>query len=257
MKTVILAGGLGTRLREETEYRPKPMVPIGTNPILWHIMRTYAHFNYKDFVICVGYKGESIKEYFRDFASLNLDFTIKIGKNSVLESHGSLEEEGWNVTVANTGAETMTGGRIFKIRKYLNNETFFCTYGDGVSNVNIEELINFHREHGKIATMTAVKPVTRFGALEIVNNGQVNNFFEKPQSDGWVNAGFFVFEPEIFNYLKEDSILENEPLARLVIDGQLAAFKHTGFWQPMDTFRETQILNELWVNKNAPWKVWE
>lgn len=257
MKTVILAGGLGTRLREETEYRPKPMVPIGTNPILWHIMRTYAHFNYKDFVICVGYKGESIKEYFRDFASLNLDFTIKIGKNSVLESHGSLEEEGWNVTVANTGAETMTGGRIFKIRKYLNNETFFCTYGDGVSNVNIEELINFHREHGKIATMTAVKPVTRFGALEIGNNGQVNNFFEKPQSDGWVNAGFFVFEPEIFNYLKEDSILENEPLARLVIDGQLAAFKHTGFWQPMDTFRETQILNELWVNKNAPWKVWE
>jgi glucose-1-phosphate cytidylyltransferase len=256
MKVALLAGGLGTRLREETEFRPKPMVPIGGKPILWHIMKTYANFNHKDFIVCTGYRGDVIRQYFRDFETMNLDFTIKIGAQSILTMHGALEEAGWSVTVADTGAETMTGGRLFRIRNYLGSETFMCTYGDGVADVNIRELLAFHKSHGKVATMTVVRPVSRFGAVDISENGDVGHFREKPQADGWVNAGFFIFEPKVFDYLDENSILENEPLTNLARDNQLVAYRHEGFWQPMDTYRETLMLNEMWAQGSAPWKVW-
>lgn len=256
MKIALLAGGLGTRLREETEFRPKPMVPIGGKPILWHIMKNYAHYGHRDFVVCTGYRGDVIRQYFRDFDTMNLDFTIKIGAPSLLTTHGVLEEAGWSVTVADTGAETMTGGRLFRIRDYLNSETFMCTYGDGVANVDIKKLLEFHKSHGKIATMTVVRPTTRFGVVDISDNGDIGRFREKPQADGWVNAGFFVFEPEIFKYLDEDSILESGPLAQISQDNQLVAFRHEGFWQPMDTYRESTSLNEMWDEGSAPWKVW-
>jgi glucose-1-phosphate cytidylyltransferase len=256
MKVALLAGGLGTRLREETEFRPKPMVPIGGKPILWHIMKTYANFNHNDFIVCTGYRGDVIRQYFRDFETMNLDFTIKIGAQSILTMHGALEEAGWSVTVADTGAETMTGGRLFRIRNYLGSETFMCTYGDGVADVNIRELLAFHKSHGKVATMTVVRPVSRFGVVDISENGDVGHFREKPQADGWVNAGFFIFEPKVFDYLDENSILENEPLTNLARDNQLVAYRHEGFWQPMDTYRETLMLNEMWAQGSAPWKVW-
>lgn len=256
MKVAILAGGLGTRMREETEFRPKPMVMVGNRPILWHIMRNYAHFNHTDFVICTGYRGDVIREYFRDFESLNLDFTVKIGQQDSLQTHGVLEEAGWSVTVADTGSETMTGGRLFKVRNYIGKETFMCTYGDGVSDIDISELLKFHKSHGKIATMTAVKPTSRFGVLDLKQDGQVDHFREKPQADGWINAGFFIFEPEVFNYLDSDSILENAPMSNLAKDGQLVAFKHEDFWQAMDTYRESLILNQLWAEGKAPWKLW-
>ena len=256
MKTVLLAGGLGTRMREETEYRPKPMVPIGAQPILWHIMKTFAHFNHKDFIVCTGYRGEVIRQYFRDFETMNLDFTIKISANTVIQSHGQLEEEGWSVTVADTGALTMTGGRLYSIKKYLDSETFMCTYGDGVADIDINKLVDFHKSHGKLATLTTVQPPSRFGVLELDTDGLVGNFREKPQADGWINAGYFVFEPEIFDYLSPDSTLENEPLANLARDNQLMAFKHEGFWQPMDTYREITMLTQMWDSNRAPWKVW-
>jgi glucose-1-phosphate cytidylyltransferase len=256
MKVALLAGGLGTRLREETEFRPKPMVPIGGKPILWHIMKTYANFNHNDFIVCTGYRGDVIRQYFRDFETMNLDFTIKIGAQSILTMHGALEEAGWSVTVADTGAETMTGGRLFRIRNYLGSETFMCTYGDGVADVNIRELLAFHKSHGKVATMTVVRPVSRFGVVDISENGDVGHFREKPQADGWVNAGFFIFESKVFDYLDENSILENEPLTNLARDNQLVAYRHEGFWQPMDTYRETLMLNEMWAQGSAPWKVW-
>jgi len=187
---------------------------------------------------------------------LNLDFTVKIGQQDSLQTHGVLEEAGWSVTVADTGSETMTGGRLFKVRNYIGKETFMCTYGDGVSDLDISALLKFHKSHGKIATMTAVKPTSRFGVLDLKQNGQVNHFREKPQADGWINAGFFIFEPEIFNYLDSDSILENAPLSNLAKDGQLVAFKHEGFWQAMDTYRESLILNKMWAAGKAPWKLW-
>ena len=256
MKVALLAGGLGTRMREETDFRPKPMVLVGNNPILWHIMRNYAHSGHKDFVICTGYRGDVIREYFRDFESLNLDFTVKIGKHNSLQTHGVLEEEGWSVTVADTGPETMTGGRLFKIRNYIGEETFMCTYGDGLSDVDISALLKFHKSHGKIATMTSVRPTSRFGVLDLNQNGQVDHFREKPQADGWINAGFFVFQPEIFDYLNPESVLENEPMADLAKNGELFAYKHEGFWQAMDTYRESLILNQMWAAGKAPWKLW-
>ena len=223
MKLVLLAGGLGTRMREETEYRPKPIVPIGVQPILWHIMKTYSHYNINDFVICAVYKGNQIREYFRNYETMNTDFTIKIGATSSIVTHGELDEIGWSVTVSDTGPTTMTGGRIFKIKKYLENETFMCTYGDGVADVDIDELLRFHKAHGRIATLTTVQPTSRFGVLDIEEDGSIQEFREKPISDGWINAGFFVFEPEIFDYLSEDCILEREPLAKLAEDSQLIA----------------------------------
>ena len=257
MKTVLLAGGLGTRLREETEFRPKPMIPLGPQPILWHIMKTYAFYGQTDFVVCTGYKGNQIREYFRNFETMNSDFTINLGSGSGLLAHGELEESGWSVTVSDTGATTFTGGRLFKIRRYLENETFMCTYGDGVGDIDIAELLRFHKAHGRIATLTTVLPTSRFGVLDLSGDGTVQKFREKPESDGWINAGYFVFEPEIFNYLNEDSILEREPLARLAEESQLMAYRHNGFWQPMDTFRESVLLNELWDSGGAPWKVWK
>lgn len=256
MKVALLAGGLGTRIREETEFRPKPMVFVGNKPILWHIMRSYAKFGHKEFVICAGYRGEVIREYFREYESLNSDFTVKLGESKEIKFHNEFEEKGWEVTVTDTGQETMTGGRLFKARKYLGKDTFLCTYGDGLSDVDISKVIDFHKSHGKIATMTAVRPVSRFGILEIENDGSISSFQEKPKSEGWINAGFFVFNAKIFDYLNENSILENEPLSMLSKENQLMAFKHDGYWQPMDTFREMTLLNELWASDNAPWKVW-
>lgn len=257
MKTVLLAGGLGTRMREETEFRPKPMVLIGNKPVLWHIMRSYAQYGFKEFVVCTGYKGELIRQYFRDFVSLNIDFTIEVGQDPKLTNHGQIDESGWKITVADTGLETMTGGRLFKIRNYIGTETFMCTYGDGLSNVDLIKLLEFHKKHKKIATMTAVRPNSRFGIVDITPDGIVSGFHEKPQTSSWVNGGFFVFEPTIFDYLDETCILEHEPLNKLAQEGQLAAYQHSDFWQPMDTYRESMMLNELWETGSAPWKNWK
>ena len=256
MKVAILAGGLGTRLREETDLLPKPMVKVGGKPMIWHIMKTYANSELKDFVICSGYKGEVIKEYFREFQSFNSDFTVTLGSKANIEYHDNFEEEKWKVTVAETGLNSMTGGRLFKARKYLTSGTFMCTYGDGVSNINIKKLLEFHKSHGKIATISTVKPETRFGILDINSDNLVKSFREKPQSDSWVNAGYFVFEEKIFDYLDENSVLENEPFNQLAKDNQMHAFHHNGFWQPMDTYREFKLLNDLWDSGKAPWKVW-
>ena len=257
MKTVLLAGGLGTRLREETEFRPKPMVPVGGKPILWHIMKTFAHFGHEEFVVCTGYRGESIRQYFYDFEAMNSDFTVKLGSKERVKTYGALEEAGWEVTVADTGAETMTGGRIYKIRDHVGKDSFLCTYGDGLADVDISKLLQFHKSHGKIASLTAVRPISRFGVLDLSSDGLVESFQEKPQAEGWINAGYFVFEPKIFDYLEPNSILEREPMANLAKDGQLVAFRHEGFFQPMDTYREMSMLNEMWDEGKAPWKVWK
>jgi glucose-1-phosphate cytidylyltransferase len=256
MKTVILAGGLGTRMREETEYKPKPMVEIGGFPIIWHIMKSYSMFSHRDFVVCTGYKGEMIKEYFREFETLNSDFTINLEAGKSIKIHNSESEINWSVTLADTGGLTTTGGRILKVRKYLDNQTFMCTYGDGLSDINITELINFHRSHGKVATLTCIRPVSRFGKIKVDSTGVVKQFQEKPQTTEWVNGGFFVFEPQIFNYLSEDKSLEEDTVIKLINDSQLMAFKHDGFWQPMDTYRDVLELNKVWDSGLAPWKKW-
>lgn len=256
MKVVILAGGLGTRLREETEYRPKPMVQIGKQPILWHIMKIYSHHGYKDFVICLGYKGEMIRNYFLNYETLNRDFTVSLGSWKV-EVHGSHDESGWRVTLAETGEKTMTGGRIKRIGKYLGGSTFMVTYGDGVSDTDIESLVAFHRRQGKLATVTAVRPASRYGELAI-EDGRVTLFREKPQvHEGWINGGFFVFEPEVLDLIEGDNdTLETGLLVRLVEREQLAVYQHEGFWQCMDTYREMQQLDDMWARNAAPWKVW-
>ena len=256
MKTVLLAGGLGTRMREETEFRPKPMVLVGDKPALWHIMKSYDSFGFKEFIICTGYKGDVIKQYFHDFSILNKDFTVQIGANPKIKTHGNMPEEGWSVTVADTGALTMTGGRLFKVRDFIDGDTFMCTYGDGISNVDIRELLKFHESHGKVATMTTVRPVSRFGVVQMSPEGLVEGFQEKPQSEVWINAGFFVFNRKIFDFLDENSVLEQDPMQELAKLNELMAFKHHGFWQPMDTLRESQILNQMWNEGRAPWKTW-
>ena len=256
MKVVLLAGGLGTRLREETEFRPKPMVPVGGKPILWHIMKNFSSYEVNEFVVCAGYRGEVIRQYFRDFETMNSDFTVRIGSKTEINSHGKLEESGWVVTVADTGQNTMTGGRLFRVKDYVGDETFICTYGDGLADVDISKLLKFHKSHGKIATVTTVRPISRFGVLDLKKDGTVERFREKPQADGWINAGFFVFEPEIFDYLDPSSSLEKEPLEKLVAKSELKTFQHEGFWQPMDTYRESKELNELWDSNQAPWKIW-
>ena len=255
-KILLLAGGLGTRLREETEFKPKPMVEVGGRPILWHIMKNLSVQGATDFTIASGYKGEVIKDYFLNYHARNNDITIDLGKQSSFVQHGLHDESNWNVTIAGTGESTMTGGRVFKAKKYLEGERFLCTYGDGLADIDLAELIDFHKAHGKIATVTTVKPLSRFGLMEVNDDGTVTQFREKPLMDGWVNAGFFIFEPSIFEYLDENSVLEAEPLAKLAEDGQLAAYRHNGFWQPMDTLRESNFLNELWLSNNAPWKNW-
>jgi len=247
---------MGTRLREETEFRPKPMVEIGGRPIIWHIMKTLSVQGINEFIICLGYKGDYIKDFFINYEARTHDITVKLGENEGLIQHSEMPTENWRVTLANTGALTMTGGRINKIRKYVANERFLCTYGDGVADINLSGLIKFHEGHGKTATVTSVRPTNRFGAMQINEDNLVTEFAEKPVAEKRVNGGYFIFEPKIFDYLTDDCILEKDPLEKLSVDGQLKAFAHDGFWQPMDTFRETIELNELWDADKAPWKIW-
>lgn len=256
MKAVLLAGGLGTRMREETEFRPKPMVEVGGRPVLWHIMKVLSQQSIHDFVICTGYKKEVIKDYFLNYGAINQDFTVSLGQQNKITYHDSHAESGWTVTVADTGALTQTGGRINRIKKYVDGERFLCTYGDGIADINIDALLRYHESHGKIATMTTIQPLSRFGVLELEDDGSVRRFKEKPQVEGWINIGYFIFEPGVFDYLDDDCVLEQEPLRNLANDGQIAAYPHTGFWQPMDTYRESQMLNELWDADKAEWKIW-
>jgi glucose-1-phosphate cytidylyltransferase len=253
MKTIILAGGFGTRLSEYTQGIPKPMVAIGGRPILWHIMNIYAKFGHEDFFLALGYKSELIKEYFLNYPSLNSDFTINLD-NGVVTPYQK-NSISWRVTLVDTGINSMTGGRVKKMKEYIGNETFLLTYGDGVSDINIEELVNFHKSHGKMVTVSAVHPGARFGELDIIDD-VVTSFKEKPQtSQGWINGGFFVVEPEFFDFISdENTILEKEPLERVAELGQLMAFQHHGFWQCMDTKRDRDSLEELWKTNDAPWK---
>jgi len=257
MKVVILAGGFGTRLSEETEVKPKPMVEIGGKPILWHIMKIYSAHGFNEFIICLGYKGYIIKEYFANYFLHQSDVTIDV-KNNKIEVHKSTSEP-WRVTLVDTGLYTMTGGRIKRIEKYIQNETFMLTYGDGVADINIKELVEFHKRHGKYATLTAVQPVGRFGMLKLNEKNEVTVFQEKPRGDrGWINGGFFVLEPQIFDYIEGDNtVWEKEPLENLAKDGQLVAYKHRGFWMCMDTLRDKRELEALWQSGNPPWKIWK
>lgn len=257
-KVIILCGGMGTRLREETEYKPKPLVEIGGKPILWHIMKIYANYGFKDFVLCLGYKGNMIKEYFLDYEMLNSDFTIELASKKI-QIHNSISEHDWQVTLANTGESAMTGARIKKVEKYVDSDIFMLTYGDGVANIDISKLIDFHKSHGKIGTVTGVNPASKFGELSIKGEN-VLQFSEKPQmNEGFINGGFFVFNKEFFKYLNknDDCVLEKGPLENLAKDGELMIYKHTDFWHCMDTYRDSLLLNELWASKNPPWKIWD
>lgn len=256
MKVVLLAGGLGTRLSEETVLKPKPMVEIGGMPILWHIMKIYSAHGFNDFIICLGYKGYIVKEYFANYFLHQSDVTIDLTKNS-MEIHDS-QAEPWKITLVDTGNESMTGGRIKRIQRHIGNEPFMLTYGDGVSNINLIELLKFHERNGRYCTVTAVQPSGRFGALNISDDQSVHSFMEKPRGDGaWINGGFFVCQPEIFNYIENDStIWEKEPMERIAYEGQMMAYNHSGFWKPMDTLRDKHELEEDWVQNKAKWKVW-
>lgn len=260
MKVVLLAGGYGTRISEESQFKPKPMIEIGGMPILWHIMKLYSHYGYKDFVICAGYKQHVIKEYFADYflhtSDITYDFTD--GKNEMIVHHNTAEP--WRVTVVDTGLNTMTGGRIKRIQEYIGNEPFMLTYGDGVCDVNISKLVEFHKSHGKLATLTAVIQKQQKGVLDIAESGSVRSFREKQSNDGAsINAGFMVLQPEVFDYLEDGdaTVFETKPLGRLASEGQLMSYRHTGFWQCMDNAREKAILEKLWQEDKAPWKVWK
>jgi glucose-1-phosphate cytidylyltransferase len=258
IKTVILCGGMGTRLREETEYRPKPMVEIGGRPILWHIMKSYAAHGFTDFVICLGYKGEQIKEYFLNYEAMNNDFTVELGHPESIAYHDGHQEKGWKVTLVDTGIQTMTGARVKRAGRYLTGDRFMLTYGDGVSDVNLRGLLAFHDQAGTLATVTGVHPRSRFGEL-LVNGSRVRQFSEKPEThEGLINGGFFVFERRVLDYLSDEPgcVLEREPLERLACDGQLSVYRHRGFWQCMDTYRDYQHLNTLWESGGAEWKTW-
>lgn len=256
MKVGILAGGYGSRLAEETEIKPKPMVEIGGKPILWHIMMLYSHFGFNQFVVALGYKGHVIKKYMVDYSSLNSNLTVNLG-NGQIHRHGA-DGQDWVVDLIDTGLNTMTGGRIKRIIPYMGNETFLMTWGDGVATVDIQKLLDFHRSHGKLATLTAVRPPARYGHLEF-DGDRIKQFTEKPQTaEGWINGAFFVLEPEVYDYIDgDDTQFEKEPLERLAEDGQLMAYRHGGFWQCMDTLREKHILESLWSSGEAPWKIWD
>lgn len=260
VKVVILCGGLGTRLREETEFRPKPMVEIGERPILWHIMKIYACYGYTDFILCLGYKGEMIKEYFLNYEAMNNDFTIQLGQPNQMHFHSGHREDNWRVTLADTGKTAMTGARVKRIEKYISNgETFILTYGDGVADINIKNLIEFHNQHKKIGTVTGVHAPSRFGKL-LINGKSVIEFSEKSIApDGYVSGGFFVFNYRFFDYLSADDncVLEREPLEQLARDGELVMYPHRGSWQCMDTYRDHQLLESLWQKNGAFWKIWE
>jgi glucose-1-phosphate cytidylyltransferase len=259
VKVVILAGGYGTRISEESHLKPKPMIDIGEKPILWHILKIYAHYGYRDFVVCLGYKGYFIKEYFAHYLLHESDVTFDFADNHEAITYDQTVIEPWRVSLVNTGLNTMTAGRIKRIRPYIGNEPFMLTYGDGVARIDINELVAFHRSHGKLATVTATQPTGRFGALQLDEGGGVTGFQEKPPGDcTWINAGYFVFEPGIFDYIKDDSsVLEQGPLETLARDGQLMAFRHRGFWHPMDHLRDKNHLETLWQTGAAPWKVWD
>jgi glucose-1-phosphate cytidylyltransferase len=258
MKVVILAGGFGTRISEESHLKPKPMIEIGERPILWHIMKIYSHYGFNDFIICLGYKAYVVKEYFAHYYEHESDITFDF-KNENRRVIHNYAAEPWTVTLVNTGLDTMTGGRVKRVQPYIGNEPFMLTYGDGVSDINIGELVEYHRRHGKVATITTTHPIGRFGVLDLMASNQVARFEEKPQSDGaWINAGFFVLQPEVFRYLADDTtVFEREPLEHLSRDSQLVAYKHLGFWQPMDTLRDKNYLDGLWQSGKAPWKVWD
>jgi len=257
MKAVILAGGFGTRISEESHLKPKPMIDIGGRPILWHIMKIYSFYGINDFVICAGYKQEVIKEFFANYALWNSDITFDFSNGGDVVVHRTVSEP-WKVTVVDTGLKTMTGGRLKRVEQFIGNEPFCLTYGDGVSDVNVRELIAFHKKKGHIATLTAVQPEGRFGIIDIDSNDSIKSFREKKKDDsGWINGGFMVFEPEIFKYISGDNVvLEREPLETISSEGQLDAFHHAGFWQCMDTMRDKNRLEELWASGEAPWKVW-
>jgi glucose-1-phosphate cytidylyltransferase len=256
LKVLLLAGGFGTRLSEETDIRPKPMVEIGGKPILWHIMKTYSHYGFNDFVILLGYKGYYIKEYFANYFLHQSDVTIDLANNS-MEVHNSSSEP-WKVTLIDTGIDTLTGGRIKRAKDYIGDEKFLLTYGDGVGDIDIAELVKFHENHGKLITMTATQPDGRFGAIDIGDNSRVESFLEKPRGDGsWINGGYFVCEPKVLDYIDGDeTIFEREPLEKLAKEGELFTFKHHGFWKPMDTLRDKNELNKMWSSGKARWKVW-
>ncbi len=256
MKVVILAGGFGTRISEESSIIPKPMIEIGGKPILWHIIKIYSHFGFKDFIICLGYKGYVIKEYFTNYYLHSSDLTVELSSGK-LEIH-KCESEDVKITMVDTGLNTLTGGRIKKVSDYIGNNTFMLTYGDGVADININDLLRFHESNSKFATITAVRPPGRFGGLRLEEDCVVSKFKEKPRGDGgWINGGFFVLEPEVLDYIEGDNTLwENEPLMNLAKEGQLLAYKHEGFWKPMDTLRDKRDLEELWNSGKAPWKVW-
>ena len=257
MKVLLLAGGFGTRLSEETDLKPKPMVEISGKPILWHIMKIYSHYGFNDFVILLGYKGYVIKEYFANYYLHQSDVTLDL-KNDRVEIINSSTEP-WRVTLLDTGLNTMTGGRVLRAKKIIGNEPFMLTYGDGVGDINIKNLLNFHKKHGKYLTLTSAQPDARFGALKIDKNNMVLSFEEKPKGDGsWINAGFFICNPEVFSYIKngDETIFERDPLVNLANDGQIYTYKHDSFWMPMDTLRDKNILNDLVINGNAPWIKW-
>ena len=257
MKVVILAGGFGTRISEESVVKPKPMIEIGYKPILWHIMKIYSHYGFNEFIICLGYKGYMIKEYFAHYFlhESNVTFDFSKGNEQIIHGHSA---EPWKVTLVDTGLNTMTGGRIKRIQRYVNNETFMLTYGDGVADVNIHKLLAFHKSHGKMVTVTAVQPAGRFGVIDIDKDNNVSSFWEKPKTEAsWINGGFFVMEPHIFGYINDDAtMLEKIPLEKIAGEGELKAYKHSGFWQCMDKLSDKALLEELWDSGKAPWKIW-
>ena len=257
MKVVLLAGGFGSRISEESQFKPKPMIEIGGMPILWHIMKEYAYYGHTEFIICAGYKQHVIKEWFADYFLHTSDVTFDFTQDDKIIVHNKRAEQ-WKVTVVDTGLNTMTGGRLKRVREFIGNEPFFMTYGDGVSDVNIKKLLEFHKSHGKLATMSAVKPDSRFGVLDLSEDSMVNAFREKSSVDsGYINAGFMVLDPKVLDYVKDDTIMfEREPMEQLAAEGQLMCYKHDGFWQCMDTMRDKERLEKLWAEKRAPWKVW-
>jgi glucose-1-phosphate cytidylyltransferase len=258
LQVVILCGGLGTRLREETEFKPKPLVEVGGHPLLWHIMKLYAHYGFKDFVLCLGYRGNMIKEYFLNYEAMKGDFSVTLGRSHEISYHDAHEEQDYHVTLADTGLNTLTGGRIKRVERYIKGDTFLCTYGDGVADVDVNRLLEFHRRHGRLATLTAVRPQSRYGTLEFDTEGmKVTHFNEKPTLDGLISAGFFVFDRKVLDYLHgDDCVLEREPLERLAAEGELMAYPHQGIWYGMDTYRDVLNMNEVWASGKA-WKVWD
>ena len=258
MKAVILAGGFGTRISEESQYKPKPMIEIGGMPILWHIMKQYSHYGINDFIICAGYRQHTIKEWFADYFLHTSDITFDFTRDDKIIVHNKRAEQ-WRVTVIDTGLKTMTGGRLKRIRQYLDEDIFFMTYGDGVSDINIDDLLMFHKCHGRLATMSAVKPESRFGTIDFEQNGKVNAFREKNEEDtGYINAGFMVLNKKVLDYVEGDSIMfERQPMEKLAADGELMCYRHNGFWQCMDTMRDKTKLEDLWESGDAPWKVWK